>query len=367
LRAEGEAPDITPPPKLEPGEATAREDTPPSHTLRSAAAAPAKKRKVIAIAVVATLIAGGAVAATRIGGTRDAIDGEGHTVPARESPVAAASKPVAADVASDPGPAAPAAPDPQALLAEAKTLLQRTLGDESARVRLLAAMALSRSGDAAALAELRKLLAEDPSEIRRLEVAYGLARAGDATGTDYLVAALRGSRRDIRLEAARSLARLGDARGRERLREALGLTTHKLGAAEFLARLGDAEGIDELRAALKGKNEEFRMRAAVALGRAGDPSGVDVLKTMAAESRVEMGYAQALARLGDKDAIPLLERHLTLSALRVEAAISLRQLGVNVDLSPLAAAMAAGDTNAKVTAAEAVMILVGPETPAELR
>jgi HEAT repeat protein len=255
----------------------------------------------------------------------------------------------------------------QLLHDEARAVLTTALGDGSPRIRRLAALALSRSGAPEALAELRTVLETDSSEIRRLEVAFALARAGATEGTAALVEGLSRKRRDVRLEAARALALLGDARAVPRLREALSVNQLRLGAAESLARLGDAEAIGILREALGARVAETRMRAAVALGRAGDASGQALLRELIETSRVEIGADAALALLGDRDAAPSLTRALGLSALRVQAAVGLRRLGVEPDLSVLADALAASDEMGKISAAEAALVLCSPDPPAELR
>ncbi len=223
---------------------------------------------------------------------------------------------------------------PEKLLAEAHHVLAEVSADPSPRLRLAALLALARVRDPLALAELATALEQESSEIRKLEIARALAQAGDAhaaAATEVLVAGLRSNRRDVRLEAARSLALLGDARGADRLREALDVAQLRLGAAEHLALLGDAQGFATLKDALAGKGDaaksnEIRMRAAVALARAGDASGRELLGEMVADPRLDIGAEDALARLGDRSAVPALQRALGLSALRVQAAIDLRRL-----------------------------------------
>ncbi|MBI4508200.1 MAG: HEAT repeat domain-containing protein [Deltaproteobacteria bacterium] len=282
--------------------------------------------------------------------------------PTRVAPVLEMQAPSSA-IAISP---APRPVDRATVLREARETLVSDLSDASPRVRRLAAQALSRTRDPRALEELRKALAREESEITKLEVAHSLARAGEASGYEHLVNALRSPRRDVRLQAARGLASLGDPRGKDRLKEALSINTLRLGAAEALALLGDEPAISILKEALAGKNAEAQMRAAVALGRAGDPSGLEWLKAMTAGGKVELGAATALARFDDPAALPALVRALELTALRHEAAIALRRMGADVDPGPLAAALVAGDELARTTAAEAILILYDEERPAEL-
>lgn len=348
VRAEG---DITPLPL-----AAATVSSPPV----LAPAAPVRRhgmRLVVVAAIAVAVIAAGVVYASQ--SWRD------------EAPRPEAPRPASAMPAPAPRPVAPPpqprVPDRAQILADARQTLTAALADPSPRVRRLAALALSRTGAKEALAELESALASDTSEIRRLEVAYALARAGAASGTDVLVGALASKRRDVRLEAARALASMGDARAVPRLHEALDATQLRLGAAESLARLGNAEGIAILKEALEGNVEETRMRAAVALGRAGDASGQELLRQVATDAKLEIGADAALARLGDREALPALTRAMALSALRVQAAVGLRRLGVQPDLAVLADALAASDEVAKISAAEAVLVLLSPEPPAELR
>jgi HEAT repeat protein len=311
---------------------------------------------------------------------REAVRAAAQPVVEAPSPGRAAAPPVveapspgraaalgAATLAPAAAPLVAAPVDRAALLREARATLAASLADPSPRVRLLAATALARSHEPAALSALAAALAEDPSEIRRLEVGQALARAGDARGTEYLVGALKSSRRDVRLEAARALALLGDDRGKDRLREALDAVQLRLGAAENLAALGDAKAVAVLKEALAGKEAEPRLRAAVALGRAGDASGKDVLIGLVNEGRLEIGAEDALARLGDHAAIPALERALGLGAVRVQAAVDLRRLGVEPDLAVLDRALAGSDVVGKISAAEALLVLLLPEPPPEIR
>ncbi len=262
--------------------------------------------------------------------------------------------------------ARPTPPDPAALYREAIAELGVLSKSSSPRVKRLAAQALARTGDPAALAELRTLLGEEQSQLGRIQIAYALARAGDQAALKELREQLGVERRDVRLDAARSLVQLGDDSGRKALRAMLPIDNYRLGAAGLLARLKDTDGIKALRGELSRKSSaENVMRAVVALGRAGEVDVQEQLRTIVYDRRYNVGAADALAALGDGAAVEPLTQQLGLSAMRVQAALWLRRLDQKVDLAPLALALETGDDASRVSAAEALLVLTGPAKLAE--
>jgi HEAT repeat protein len=267
----------------------------------------------------------------------------------------------------------PPAPEVTAagLEAKAAAALRARLTSPSPRIRRIAATALARTRDPAALAALADALTEESSEIARLDIAYALGRGGDPRGVAALGRAVAASsRRDVKADAARLLLQLGDRGGVELLKQIGGMAQHKLAVAEILAAAGDAEGLATLAEvrADSGSTPDERLRAAVALGRAGagqDAPGLrDELRAALDDGRYNVGAAAALARLGDASAWPALEAQLAVPSLRVGAAIQLRRLRPDLDPVPLLPALAAaldadGDV-AAVSAAEALLILLGP-------
>ncbi|MFH0902994.1 MAG: HEAT repeat domain-containing protein, partial [Pseudomonadota bacterium] len=250
-------------------------------------------------------------------------------------------------------------PDPEQLREEARSVLSQYLENPRPRISLLAATALARHGDPTAVATLRRAMRdEDSSEVSRLNWASVLVPTGDGEAKELLLAGLRATRRDVRLEAARLLAQLGNHEARGRLRDVLGMARLRLGAAAALALLGDTDGMAVLREALRGRSKEERLRAAVALGRAGHVDGIEVLREAVGKQEIEVGAACALARLGDSAAVPALMRLLRSTPLRVEAATALRRLAASVEFGDLAAALKAGDDLARISAAEALLVLL---------
>jgi len=253
--------------------------------------------------------------------------------------------------------------NPDRLVKAAIAELRELSASTSARVGRIAAMALARTGDEAACERLGKLLDSETSQLNRVAIAYAMARADKPRGRAILVKAIGHKRRDVRLDAAKSLVKLGDDTGRTTLYAMLRLRGYRIGAAALLARLGDERGLEALRAAvaLPTNSPETKMRAAVALGSAGDASVKEKLEKILVEGRYNVGAAIALATLGDRKAVPHLARQLERNAMRVQAALALVRLNSDIDLTPLAVALASEDEVARVSAAEAILVLAGPK------
>lgn len=285
---------------------------------------------------------------------------EAANAAARRAPMTAPAR------AAGPATQAPAG-DGTSRMTSAQTELRALMESASPRVRRLAAQALARSKDPAAVDLLKRMAREEPSQLGRIQIAYALARAGDAAAREALRIQLGAERRDVRLDAARSLVQLGDDSGRKALRSMLSVEQHKVGAAGLLARLGDDEGFKALRAEVADRRAtpEARMRVQVALGRAGDGSVKAALHKILSDRRYNVGAADALAALGDEAAGPALTAQLRLSSMRVQAALWLRRLKQDVDQEPLVLALENGDEMSRVSAAEALLILSGPATLAE--
>ncbi len=237
--------------------------------------------------------------------------------------------------------------------------LEGQLNDGSPRFKRLAGMALARIKHQGAVATLSELLKTETSDLSRIDIAYGLALAGDTSGREYLVRELESRRRDVRIDASRRLVQLGDDSGRKALHQMLGVRTHRLGAASVLALLGDEKGLQVLRDTFESpkSSDENRMRSAVGLGFAGDALAREYLLEILGEGKYVVDAAGALAKLGDRAAIPALKRQLMLTALRVGAAESLLSMKEDVDVTPLASALLKGNAEGRIAAAEAILVL----------
>jgi hypothetical protein len=264
-------------------------------------------------------------------------------------------------------PPAPPPIVPAEALEHARAVLRAELKpDVAPRMQRLAAVALSRTGDTAAIAMLAAQLATEQSQIAQLDIAYALARAGDKRGTEALVAALGSPRRDVKGEAANRLALLGDARATPTLQEFLEYSQFRLGAAQSLAHLADPKALeilDKLRADAKASADD-RATATIALGTAGRADVAESLRALLADARFNAFAAIALAGLHDAAARPVLVKQLAIPSLRVNAARALRKLDAKLDptplLAPLVAELSSRKDTEQVQAAEAIVLLVGP-------
>jgi hypothetical protein len=289
-------------------------------------------------------------------------------------PAAAGTAPAAARVATvEPAKVAElAAVDVPAAVGRARAVLEGDLAATSPRLQRLAAAALARTQHPAARDLLATHMAQtstgDLSDIARLDLAYSLARGGDKRGGDALASSLRSPRADVRDEAARLLALLGDRRGVSHLTDVLAVTQRRLGAAEHLAHLEDPNAIKVLEQiwADTGSSANDKARAAIALAIAGHRDVAPALRTMLGDPHFNAFAAAALAELRDRAAQPVLVHQLESPALVVRAARALRRLDPALDPRPmlphLLEVLRSGRDTDQVQAAEAILLLAGPET-----
>jgi hypothetical protein len=151
----------------------------------------------------------------------------------------------------------------------------------------------------------------------------------------------------------------------------LGISQLAVGAAVALAPLRDKRALgvlDKVRADESASRED-RWRALVALGRAGRTDVAADLRAVLDQREYNVGAAEALAMLGDKAATPVLVADLASPSLQVGAALALRRLDPGLDPRPhlpgLVAGLDSAKDTARVTAAEAILVLTGPPEIAE--
>ena len=252
------------------------------------------------------------------------------------------------------------------MVARAKEVLARHLTANSDNVQQKAAVALARTGDAAALAHLAAALPRQDTHAGKVEVAYALARAGDKAGTDALAKMLSLANRDDRAEAARKLVALRDPRAEATLVGLLGVTQHRLRAAAELAYVANRNAISVLVQVRRDTRSTATQsaEATIALAHAGQRDVTDELRALLGDTNFKFHAAVALAALGEPAARQPLVDVLTRSGPRVEAAVALRRLEPAFDPAPLWPALEAALTVDKdmeqIGAAEVILVLAGP-------
>ena len=276
----------------------------------------------------------------------------------------ASAAPVAIDAA--PAPVTPAAPTAESALADAKRVLLEAIENGTDRVQRLAAPALGRTGDPAAVAALQKAVKAERVAAHRIKLAYALARSGDKAGREALVAALALPDRSDKLDAATQLARLGDDRGKPLLQSLLSVSQHRLRAAEELARFKDPEALkllEQVRSDSKSSVDE-KATATIALYRAGTTKLEPDVKALLEEKSWRVPAAYALAEIA-KDAsvkADLVELATRGVGVKVRAAYALKKL-VGTDTAELVPALvqalASQKDQEQFFAAEAILILLG--------
>jgi HEAT repeat protein len=191
------------------------------------------------------------------------------------------------------------------------------LSDEDAEVRSAAAVALGKMGFPRALPELRRALKDDVRDVRDGAV-LALGMLGDPFAADDLRPLLLDPRQDDR---TRSFAAIG-----------LGFLRAPEGIEPLLSFLDPAT--DATRAGGIGRSNHTEASAITGVGLSGHaPAAAGLRRDYASDKRYEPQVrafaAVALARLGDREAIPLLLQGLEhpREPMRQTAAIALGPLG----------------------------------------
>jgi HEAT repeat protein len=258
-------------------------------------------------------------------------------------------------------------------LRQATDLLRKYLGDGSPRVQRLAAAALGRTGDPAAVAALQQALKQEKVLAARFKLAYELARAGDKSGREVLFAGLQSPQRSDKLDAAMHLARLGDERAKPLLTSTLEIAQNRIQAATELLRFHDPAAeklLETIRTDPKASAEE-KATATIALYRNGKADlAADVKKLLENESWKAFA-AYALGENKDEAGKPVLVEQITNGVgVKVRAAWALKKLvGDPSDdlIAPLYTAMGSAKDQEQIYAAEALLILAGDPRWSEYR
>jgi len=196
------------------------------------------------------------------------------------------------------------------LSGEIQTLLDSWLGRQEPHLRGLAAVALGRIGDEAALPTLRALLEDAHNQVRR-SAAVALAAYGRPLGDETTALMLERLEQDgdlpVRLALMRALGAARAPRARDALRELLSAATHqeRSFAALSLAIDGHPDNTLALLAALEDEHELSVLGSyAVALGVLGNVHAAPALRALGEEHAAPSlrGYvALGLGLMGARD------------------------------------------------------------------
>ena len=191
------------------------------------------------------------------------------------------------------------------------------LGSESPRMRARAARGIGRIGHVQALPVLARLRSEDPDERVRAVSAIAALRLGDDEALPQVRDLVRAAELDDRIarSAALALGERGEAAATPVLIAiARDEEAHERDRAHAVALLGELRARPAVGALLELLADlRLRTRAAVALGRIGDRrAGWPLVQALEREPYVpaRIAEAEALAILGERRAVPVIERHL---------------------------------------------------------
>jgi HEAT repeat protein len=224
--------------------------------------------------------------------------------------------------------------------------------------RALGAELLAQVGSEAELADVTRLLHDDPDpEVRRV-AARGLARRGDEAAAWRLITALV----EAVLPPDRILEQLGHAFATPTLVDALHLEQLRPVHADLVEALGlarDQRAVFAVARLLRDGTERERIKACRALGRIGRDEVVPMLIEALSDASevVRAVAARALGEIGDKRAVPKLAQHLADPSwwVRANAAEALRWCGPT-GIAALTAALGHRSQLASARAAEALAL-----------
>lgn len=202
-------------------------------------------------------------------------------------------------------------------------------------------------------------------EVRQASIR-GIGRLRESDAFALLSAALREDPEvSVRAAAAKAIASLGDPAGVEALREARkssGLVM-KVFIDKALLELGNAEGRIGLKDALRSKNKDARLHAALALGEARSDDALPVLVEVSGQMAILNPnmfplVLGTLAQLGHKDAFETLVKTLSQKSTSKETEVqklgaseALAKLGGDEATDTLKTIMREGSSTSKLVAA----------------
>ncbi len=263
----------------------------------------------------------------------------------------------------------------------AEPLVRRGLDDPNRGVRFVAAMTVGQM-KMESLASLVEPLLDDGSKSVRAGAMYALKRCGRDVDLSPLAEMIRSDDPEVRANAALVLGELGNPSAAPMIRQAVGTGMARVGAArakavdlqlaEALVKLGDEQEMDVIRAALFAPADEGEITALACMmcGRLRDERTVPNLVRLARRTgefqhpaEVRMAATWALARLASGQAaveVPMSYATSTEYQLRIQAALTLGEIGAPASLPTLAGLLRDENPLVQVAAAGAILQIEGP-------
>ena len=201
--------------------------------------------------------------------------------------------------------------------------LKKVLENKDENLRVNAAVVLGRMGDRSGKNVLETALKSKEYFIR-LRACIALRNSGDSSSVPVLKESLKDERLSVRVNVARTLWELGDKSGKEVLMKE-GLTQldyiNRWNLAAVLEKVNDVSDIDLVMRALvqeeNGDSPFSKKYALKAIGRMKYKPAIPVILSMLHPEIISISnerfadYAfDALAEIGDKSAVPVLEKFL---------------------------------------------------------
>ena len=191
----------------------------------------------------------------------------------------------------------PKGPPPAKLVDTAWAVVRDSAKSPKPELRAQAAAALVRLGDKDRAAEL---LTDKDLKVR-MAAAQALAKSGDARGRDALLAGCKDKDLRTRAESVRALGDIGGPGAAEALKPMLkseeGL--ERANAVHALGRIGNKAAVGWLLAIKDDQSDRVQHDLCIALTRLGDKTLIDNARTLTGDSTWRLDAAEALVLLGD--------------------------------------------------------------------
>lgn len=201
----------------------------------------------------------------------------------------------------------------QSLAEDGAPLLVEAIGDESWRVRRVAAQGLARAGDHDAIAKLVAAIREHHQDVSVLNTAITALAGAAASAVHPVVELLTSSDADARTYAALALGLLRDERAVAPLLDRLAdeNANVRFHAIEALGRIGDRRAADAIAAVAESRDFSVAFAALDALALIGDPLVAPRLLPLLDDDNLAGPAAECLGRIGGEEVVPALAAALT--------------------------------------------------------